>query len=98
MRRRRRHNGKKPEGGELWKWRMGGGRREKGKTREGGELWKWGGWGKRENPKAGSPLFPRAPWKSRQQQARFPHFHSSGECCLSQTEQQARKESGRHRE
>src|ERR1035438_239058 len=73
MRRRRRHNGKKPEGGELRKWR---------------------GCEKREKPKAGFPLFPRAPWKSRQQQARFPHFHSSGECCLSQTEQQARKESG----
>src|ERR1039457_368036 len=73
MRRRRRHNGKKPEGGELWKWR---------------------GWGKGGKTKRRFPLFPRAPWKSRQQQARFPHFHSSGECCLSQTEQQARKESG----
>jgi hypothetical protein len=27
------------------------------------------------------------------QQARFPHFHSPGECYLSQTEQQASKES-----
>src|ERR1039457_4210971 len=30
-------------------------------------------------PKAGFPLFPRAPWKSRQQRARFPHSHSSGD-------------------
>jgi len=36
------------------------------------------GCGKRGKPTTGFPLFPRAPWKSRQQQARFPHFHSSG--------------------
>ena len=42
------------------------------------ELWKCRGCGKRGKPKAGFPLFPRAPWKSRQKQARFPHFHSSG--------------------
>jgi len=36
------------------------------------------GWGKHGKPKAGFPLFPRAPWKSRQQQARFPHSHSFG--------------------
>jgi hypothetical protein len=41
-----------------------------------------------------SQLFPRAPWESRQQQARFPHFHSSGGAYLFQTEPQARKESG----
>jgi len=41
------------------------------------KLWKCRGCGKRGKPKAGFPLFPRAPWKSRQQQARFPHFHSS---------------------
>src|SRR5438034_7015240 len=43
------------------------------------ELWKCRGCGKRGKPKAGFPLFPRAPWKSRQQRARFPHFHSSGD-------------------
>src|ERR1017187_829510 len=42
------------------------------------ELWKCRGCGKRGKPKAGFPLFPRAPWKSRQKAARFPHFHSSG--------------------
>ena len=39
--------------------------------------WKCRGYGKRGKPKAGFPLFPRAPWKSRQQQARFPHSHSA---------------------
>src|SRR5215469_10282693 len=43
------------------------------------ELWKCRGCGKRGKPTAGFPLFPRAPWKSRQEQARFPHFHSSGD-------------------
>ena len=47
------------------------------KTEGGGELWKCRGCGKRGKPKAGFPLFPRAPWKSRQKQARFPHSHSS---------------------
>src|ERR1017187_3574672 len=42
------------------------------------ELWKCRGCGKRGKPKAGFPLFPRAPWKSHQKAARFPHFHSSG--------------------
>jgi hypothetical protein len=48
-------------------------------NRGSGELWKWRGCGKRGKPKAGFPLFPRAPWKSRQRQARLPHFHSSGD-------------------
>src|SRR5579862_8135164 len=37
------------------------------------ELWKCGACGKRGKPKTGFPLFPRAPWKSRQKAARFPH-------------------------
>jgi hypothetical protein len=41
------------------------------------EPWKCRGCGKRGKPKAGFPLFPRAPWKSRQRRARFPHSHSS---------------------
>ena len=41
------------------------------------ELWKCRGCGKPGKPKAGFPIFPRAPWKSRQEQARFPHFHNS---------------------
>src|SRR6185369_4383632 len=41
------------------------------------ELWKCRGYGKRGKPKTGFPLFPRAPWESRQRQARFPHSHSS---------------------
>src|SRR2546428_6734008 len=32
-----------------------------------------------ESQKAGFPLFPRAPWESRQGQARFPHSHSAGD-------------------
>src|ERR1035437_6709412 len=44
-----------------------------------GRLWKCRGCGKRGKPKAGFPLFPRAPWKSRRRQARFPHFHNSGD-------------------
>src|SRR5579872_1910220 len=32
-----------------------------------------------ESPTAGFPRFPRAPWKSRQRQARFPHSHSAGD-------------------
>ena len=44
-----------------------------------GELWKCRGCGKPGKPKAGFPIFPRAPWKSRPEQARFPHFHSSGD-------------------
>jgi len=43
------------------------------------ELWKWRGCGKPGKPKAGFPIFPRAPWESRPEQARFPHFHSSGD-------------------
>jgi hypothetical protein len=35
----------------------------------------WKAW----KPKAGFSLFPRAPWESRQEQARFPHSHSSGD-------------------
>src|SRR5262245_34574245 len=35
----------------------------------------WKGW--KESQKAGFPPFPRAPWKSRQLPARFPHSHSS---------------------
>lgn len=46
------------------------------------ELWKCRGCGKPGKPKAGFPIFPRAPWKSRQGQARFPHFHSSGDDLL----------------
>jgi hypothetical protein len=42
-----------------------------------GALWKWRGCGKGGKPKAGFPPFPRAPWESRQIQARFPHFHSA---------------------
>src|SRR3954469_6084915 len=41
------------------------------------ELWKCRGCGKRGKPKAGFPLFPRAPWESRHKAARFPHSHSS---------------------
>src|SRR5437764_14305913 len=37
------------------------------------------GCGKGGKPKAGFPLFPRAPWESRQKPARFPHSHSSGD-------------------
>ena len=48
-------------------------------NREKTELWKCRVCGKRGKPKAGFPLFPRAAWKSRQQRARFPHFHSSGD-------------------
>jgi DNA replication protein DnaC len=48
-------------------------------NRKGRELWKCRGCGKRGKPKTGFPLFPRAPWKSRQKAARFPHFHSSGD-------------------
>src|ERR1017187_9355972 len=33
----------------------------------------------RGKPRAGFPLFPRAPWESHQKQARFPHSHSSGD-------------------
>src|SRR5947207_14819751 len=40
------------------------------------KLWKCRGCGKRGKPKAGFPLFPRAPWESRQRRARFPHSHS----------------------
>src|ERR1017187_3206782 len=47
------------------------------KNRKERELWKCRGCGKRGKPKAGFPLFPQAPWESRQRQARFPHFHSS---------------------
>src|ERR1017187_9213670 len=36
------------------------------------------GGGKEGTQKKGFPLFPRAPWKSHQKAARFPHFHSSG--------------------
>jgi len=61
------------------------------KTKGGRELWKWRGCGKGGKPKAGFPLFPRTPWKSRQAQARFPHFHNSGECWLSQSEEQAKQ-------
>ena len=39
------------------------------------ELWKCRVCGKRGKPKAGFPLFPRAPWKSRLVLARFPHSH-----------------------
>ena len=41
------------------------------------ELWKWRNGGKRGNPKAGFPLFP--PFLGNlANNARFPHFHSSG--------------------
>src|SRR5450759_3537606 len=43
------------------------------KNRKERELWKCRGCGKRGKPKGGFPLFPRAPWKSRRRQARFPH-------------------------
>lgn len=46
-------------------------------NRKARELWKCRGCGKCGKPQAGFPLFPRAPWKSRQRAARFPHFHSS---------------------
>src|ERR1035438_10110955 len=49
------------------------------KNRKERELWKCRGCGKRGKPKAGFPLFPRAPWESHQKQARFPHSHSSGD-------------------
>jgi len=49
------------------------------KSRKEKELWKCRVCGKKGKPKAGFPLFPRAPWKSRQQRPRFPHFHSSGD-------------------
>ena len=39
------------------------------------ERWKCWVCGKRGKPKAGFPLFPRAPWKSSQDQAKFPHSH-----------------------
>jgi hypothetical protein len=41
--------------------------------------WKCRGCGKRGKPKAGFPLFPRAPWKSRHKSARFPHSHGPGD-------------------
>src|ERR1039457_4122223 len=53
--------------------------RRRHENRKARELWKCRGCGKRGKPKAGFPLFPRAPWKSRQRQARFPHSHSSGD-------------------
>ncbi len=59
---------------------VNGGQRQK----SGPELWKCRDCGKRGKPKAGFPLFPRAPWKSRQKPARFPHFHSSDDHALSQ--------------
>src|SRR5262249_10081142 len=43
------------------------------------ELWKCRGCGKSGKPRAGFPLFPQAPWKSRQKTARFPHSHNSGD-------------------
>ena len=49
------------------------------KNRKERELWKCRGCGKRGKPKAGLPLFPRAPWKTRQRRARFPHSHSAGD-------------------
>lgn len=48
-----------------------------GATETQGELWKCRDCGKCGKPKAGFPHFPRVPWKSRQNPARFPHFHSS---------------------
>ena len=44
---------------------------------QGTEPWKCRSCGKRGKPEAGFPLFPRAPWESRQRRARFPHSHSS---------------------
>src|SRR5690349_11283480 len=46
-----------------------------------------------ESQKQASQLFPRAPWKSRQEQARFPHFHSSGGSyiCFRQNSKQEKK-------
>src|ERR1039458_568365 len=58
------------------------------KNREERELWKCRGCGKRGKPKAGFPLFPRAPWESRRRQARFPHFHSSGDEAYGKVENQ----------
>jgi hypothetical protein len=43
-------------------------------NRRAGELWKCRGCGKRGKPKAGFPLFPRAPWQSRQKAGEIPTF------------------------
>jgi Transposase len=48
----------------------------------GGEPWKCRGCGKRGKPKAGFPLFPRAPWKFRQKAGEIPTFPPLGRSAL----------------
>src|ERR1700719_2103602 len=43
------------------------------------ELWKMPGLWKAWKAKSRLPPLSTAPWKSRQERARFPHFHSSGD-------------------
>jgi len=58
-------------------------------NRKGRELWKCGLW-KAWKAKTGFPLFPRAPWKSRQKAARFPHFTAPATRADGKVENQSR--------
>ena len=56
------------------RWLPGGARRNNQRKRAVEMPGLWKAW----KAKTGFPLFPPAPWKSRQKAARFPHSHGSG--------------------